>query len=111
MSTPILATGGVQVISVAASSGIKSYSVELAKRADRIRQGLVDPEVDNLLILDAARTCSSSISTRSIGAKSTYLGRQGLDWAMSAVVFEKVILAHVRLRLTSGRDDGKMTAR
>ena len=49
MSTPILATGGVQVISVAASPGIRAYSVELAKRADRIRQGLVDPEVDNLL--------------------------------------------------------------
>ena len=48
-TTPILATGGVQVVSVAASSGIKAYSVELAKRADRIRQGLVDPEVDNLL--------------------------------------------------------------
>ncbi len=41
VTTPILANGGVQVISVAASPGIRAYSVELAKRADRIRQGLV----------------------------------------------------------------------
>lgn len=45
MNTPILANGGIQVVSVAASSGIRAYSVELAKRADRIRQGLVDPEI------------------------------------------------------------------
>ena len=49
VTTPILANGGVQVVSVAASPGIRAFSVELANRADRIRQGLVDSEVDNLL--------------------------------------------------------------
>ena len=48
-ATPILANGGVQVVSVAASPGIRAFSVKLAQRADLIRQGLVDPEVDNLL--------------------------------------------------------------
>lgn len=48
-TAPILANGGVQVVSVAASPGIRAFSVDLAQRADRIRQGLVDPEVDNLL--------------------------------------------------------------
>jgi hypothetical protein len=80
-------------------------SVTLWRSCEHFRQNRKhDDQGRKLLLLGIT-------STRNIGVESTHWGRQGQGWAMSAVGFEKVTPVLVKLRLTSGRADGKMTAR
>lgn len=46
---PSLSAGQIQVVSVKASPGLRAYVVDLAHRAEAVRRGIVEPDVDNLL--------------------------------------------------------------
>jgi hypothetical protein len=49
VNPPAILGGGVQVVSVQPSLGLREYTRQLADRADRVRRGEVTPDVDNLL--------------------------------------------------------------